>query len=38
MRKKMNARVDRRKFAKYADKTKAINIPGKITMRGGIRL
>ena len=37
MRRAMNPRRDRKVFSKTADKTKSVNISGKVTMRGGIR-
>lgn len=37
MRRAMNKGKDRRIFSKTADKTKSVNISGKVTMRGGIR-
>lgn len=38
MRKRVNARKDRRIFAKTAAKTNSKNIPGRVVSRGGIRL
>lgn len=38
MRKRTNKRLDRRIFKKTAVRTRAVNVPGKIVARGGIRL
>nr|CAI9752415.1 hypothetical protein YKEOBPQY_YKEOBPQY_CDS_0003 [Microvirus sp.] len=38
MRKMMKKSVDRKIFRRTAIKTKALNVPGKITPRGGTRL
>lgn len=38
MRSRVNARKDRRIFAKTAARTDVKNIPGKVVSRGGIRL
>lgn len=38
MRKKMKFKKDRKVFKATATKTKAVNIPGKIVPRGGVRL
>lgn len=35
---RVNRKADKRYFAKTASRTRAINVPGKIVARGGVRL